>query len=404
MEDKKINFAWQGKDKNGNKTQGVITATSTLIARVSLRQSGIEILQIAPVAKPLLTARPKKIHEADIIIATRSLATMLGSGIPLAQSLAIIGKGHKNPSVEKLLLQIKADIESGNTLTDSLAKYPTHFDQIFCSLVAAGEQAGALEVLLNKIAHYREKSAAVKEKVKKVMIYPAIVSLTAIGVGVLLLVFVVPIFEELFADFGADLPWFTRQVIAMCEWLQEYGWQLLGAVSVVVLAGKIANKRSAKFHRFVDSTLLKMPIVGQIIRKNAIARFTRTLAILLAAGVPLLDGLRSTAGTCGNILYHDATTQIRKQIADGDRLQQAMARFDLFPHLVVQMVAVGEESGALDTMLNKIADIFEQEIDDIVDKLGQLIEPVIILTIGVFVGGLIVAMYLPIFQLGTVIG
>mgnify|MGYP003859396963 FL=1 len=400
----KIDFTWDGKDKSGNKTSGEISAKSETIARADLRRMGIRVTKIKKKAKPLFGAKVQKILPGDIAVFARQLATMLDAGVPLVQAFDIIGKGHKNPSMAEMLLSVKADIEGGDTLAEALQKKPLYFDDLFCSLVEAGEQAGVLETLLDKIATYKEKSESIKKKVKKALTYPIAVIAVAFIVTAILLIFVVPVFEDLFKSFGADLPAFTKFVINLSEWAQEWWWAVIGSIFGVVQLFSYVHKRSAEFRHFIDKTLLKLPIIGLIINQSALARFARTLATMSAAGVPLVDALESVAGACGNIVYYDAVLKIRDDVATGQRLQFSMQQVGLFPHLVVQMVAIGEESGKIDHMLDKVADFYEEEVDNLVDNLSSLMEPFIMVILGTLVGGLIVAMYLPIFKLGAAVG
>lgn len=399
-----IDFVWQGKDKSGNKTGGEISAISETIARTEIRKMGIRILRIKKKPKPLFAKRTQPILPSDIAIFARQLSTMLQSGVPLVQAFDIIGKGHKNPSMAEMLLSVKSDIEGGDTLAEALRRKYLYFDDLFCSLVEAGEQAGVLETLLDKVATYKEKSESMKKKVKKALTYPIAVLVVAFVVTAILLIFVVPVFEDLFKSFGADLPSFTKFVISLSEWAQAWWWAVIAAVFAVIQIFSFFKKRSEKFRHFIDKTLLKLPIIGMIIELSAIARFSRTLATMSAAGVPLVEALESVAGACGNIIYYDAVLKIRDDIATGQRLQFAMQQVKIFPHMVVQMVAIGEESGKLDSMLDKTADFFEEEVDNLVDNLSSLMEPFIMVILGTLVGGLIVAMYLPIFKLGAAVG
>lgn len=399
-----IDFVWEGKDSSGNKTGGEISALSELIARSDVRKMGVRILKIKKKPKPLFGAKTQAITPADVAIFARQLATMLESGVPLVQSFDIIGKGNKNPSMAELLLSIKTDIEGGDTLSEALGRRSIYFDDLFCSLVEAGEQAGVLEGLLDKIATYKEKSESIKKKVKKALTYPVSVLVVAFIVTAILLIFVVPVFEDLFKSFGADLPSFTKFVIALSEWAQSWWWAVLISIFVAFKVFDFFKKRSAKFRHFLDKTILKLPVIGDIVYQSAVARFARTLAIMSAAGVPLVEALESVAGACGNIIFYDAVLKIRDDVSTGQRLQFSMQQVGIFPHMVVQMVAIGEESGKIDTMLDKTADFYEEEVDNMVDNLSSLMEPFIMIILGTLVGGLIVAMYLPIFKLGAVVG
>jgi len=399
-----IDFIWEGKDKAGNKTSGAISAKNELLARTDLRKLGIRVIRIKKKPKPLLTPRVQAITPADIAVFARQLATMLEAGVPLVQAFDIVGKGHKNPSMSEMLLSIKADVEGGDTLAEALRRKNLYFDDLFCSLVDAGEQAGVLETLLDKIASYKEKSESIKKKVKKALTYPIAVIVVAFIVTAVLLIFVVPVFEDLFKSFGADLPSFTKFVIALSEWAQSWWWAVILGIFAAFQTFIFIHKRSAEFRHFIDKTLLKLPIIGLILDQSALARFARTLATMSAAGVPLVDALEKVAGACGNIVYYQAVMKIRDDVATGQRLQLSMQQTNLFPHLVVQMVAIGEESGKIDGMLDRVADFYEEEVDNLVDNLSSLMEPFIMVILGTLVGGLIVAMYLPIFKLGAAVG
>lgn len=399
-----IDFIWEGVDKDRKKINGVIAAKTELIAKTELRRLGYRVTKIRKKSKPLFSPRVRPITPADIAVFARQLATMLAAGIPLVQAFDIVGKGHENPSMQTMLLSVKTDVEGGDTLAEALKKKPLYFDELFCNLVNAGEQAGVLETLLDKIATYKEKTESMKKKIKKALTYPIAVIVVAFIVTAILLLFVVPVFEDMFKSFGADLPAFTRMVVTMSEWLKEWWWVVLGAVSIAIYAFIFFKKRSQPFNHFLDKTLLKMPIIGMIMTKSAIARFARTLSTMSAAGVPLVDALQSVAGACGNIIYAEAVLKMREEVATGQRLQFAMLQTNLFPHMVQQMVAIGEESGSMDAMLAKVADFFEEEVDNLVDNLSSLMEPIIMVVLGTLIGGLVVAMYLPIFKMGAAVG
>ena len=398
-----IDFIWQGIDKNRKKSGGVIPAKNELIAKTELRRQGYLVTKIKKKPIPFFSARMKAITPNDIAIFSRQLATMLAAGIPLVQSFDIIGKGHENPSMQILLLAIKANIENGDSLAEALKKNPLYFDELFCNLVYAGEHAGILDTLLDKIATYKEKTESMKKKIKKALTYPIAVIVVAFIVTTILLLFVVPVFEDMFKNFGADLPAFTRMVVTMSQWFKEWWWIVLGVIITSIYTFGYFKKRSTTFNHFLDSMLLKMPVVGIILRKSAIARFSRTLSTMSAAGVPLVDALQSVAGACGNIKYAEAVLKMREEVATGQRLQLAMMQTNLFPHMVQQMIAIGEESGSMDAMLAKIADFYEEEVDNLVDNLSSLMEPIIMVILGVLIGGLIVAMYLPIFKMGAAV-
>jgi type IV pilus assembly protein PilC len=403
-QNEQLDFIWEGVDKNRKKFNGVIPAKTEMIAKTELRRQGYRVTKIRKKPKPLFSPRAKAITPGDIAIFSRQLATMLGAGVPLVQAFDIIGKGHENPSMQVMLLSIKADIEGGDTMAEALKKKPLYFDELFCNLVEAGEHAGVLETLLDKIATYKEKTESMKKKIKKALTYPVAVIVVAFIVTAILLLFVVPVFEDMFKSFGADLPAFTRMVVNMSEWLKEWWWIVLGILILAIYVFGYFKKRSQPFNHFLDKTLLKVPVVGLILNKSAIARFSRTLSTMSAAGVPLVDALQSVAGACGNIMYAEAVLKMREEVATGQRLQVAMLQTKLFPHMVQQMVAIGEESGSMDAMLAKVADFYEEEVDNLVDNLSSLMEPIIMVILGILIGGLIVAMYLPIFKMGAAVG
>ena len=396
-------WAWEGTDAKGKRMKGNLTAASEAMVKSELRRMGVNPLKVKKKAKPLFGGAGKKIIPKDIAIFMRQLATMMAAGVPMVQAFDIVGRGHENPKMQELILTIKGDIEGGSTLAESLKKHPVQFDDLTCNLVEAGEHAGILEDLLDKIATYKEKTEAIKGKIKKALTYPIAVIVVAVIVTAILLIFVVPVFEELFASFGADLPAFTQMVIDASQFLQTWWWMVLGILMGTGFVWTNAKRRSKKFRDFLDVVVLKIPIFGPILIKAAIARFTRTLSTMFAAGVPLVEAMVSVAGACGNVVFYNATMIMRDDVATGQQLQLTMRNSGLFPNMVVQMVAIGEESGSLDAMLGKVADFYEQEVDDAVDNLSSLMEPMIMAFLGVVVGGLVVAMYLPIFKLGTVI-
>jgi type IV pilus assembly protein PilC len=394
-------FVWEGTDRAGKKVKGKTVATSEAQVRQELRRQGVVPTRVKK--QSMLFRKQGRVTPADIAIFSRQMATMMTAGIPLVQSFDIIGAGHENPAMQRLILAIKGDVEGGTSLADALAKHPLHFDDLFVSLVAAGEQAGALETLLDKIATYKEKTEAIKKKIKKALFYPAAVVVVAIVVTTILLIYVIPEFESLFQGFGADLPAFTRFVIDISNFVQQTGWLLLVA-SVGGVVGFIqAKKRSRSVQHFTDRVMLRIPIIGPILNKSAIARYARTLSTTFAAGVPLVEALDSVAGATGNIVYENAVLKMRDEVATGQRLQRAMENTDLFPNMVNQMIAVGEESGSLDAMSSKVADFYEEEVDNAVDSMSSLLEPLIMAILGVLVGGLVIAMYLPIFKMGAVV-
>jgi type IV pilus assembly protein PilC len=396
-------FVWEGTDKKGARIKGESRASNPSMIKADLRRQGISPLKVRKKSAFFANASKKRIQPKDIAVFTRQLATMMSAGVPLVQSFEIIGRGHENPSMQELILAVKGDIESGSTLADAFRKHPLYFDELVCNLVAAGEQAGILETLLDKIATYKEKTEALKSKIKKALFYPTAVIVVAFIVTAILLIFVVPQFEELFNGFGADLPAFTQMVINLSEWMQSNWWIVILGVAGTIYGFMEGKKRSRKFAHTLDRIMLKIPIIGEILTKAIIARYARTLSTMFAAGVPLVEAMESVAGAAGNAVYSEAILRMRDNVATGQQLQLSMAQTGLFPNMVVQMVAIGEESGSLDAMLAKVADFYEQEVDDAVDGLSSLLEPLIMAILGVLVGGLIVAMYLPIFKMGSVV-
>ena len=396
-----IPFAWSGMDKKGNRVKGKSLAPDEAALRADLRRQGIAASRIKKQATAFKSGG--KPNPQDIAVFARQLATMLAAGIPLVQSFEIVGNGHEKPSMQKLILDIKADVEGGTSLHEALAKQPLYFDDLFVNLVEAGEQAGALEGLLDKIATYKEKTEALKKKVKKALFYPTAVLVVAVIVTVILLVFVIPQFESLFKGFGADLPAFTQMVINMSKFVQSQGIFIAIVLGGAGYAFFYFKKRSRKMREFLDRAALKFPIIGPILNKAAIARYARTLATMFAAGVPLVEALESVAGATGNIVFENAVMRMKDEVATGQRLQRAMENTGLFPNMVIQMIAVGEESGSLDEMSGKVATFYEAEVDNAVDSMSSLLEPLIMAILGVLVGGLVIAMYLPIFKLGAVV-
>ncbi|MDH5368862.1 MAG: type II secretion system F family protein [Gammaproteobacteria bacterium] len=402
---KQETFIWEGKDGKGQKTQGETTGSSVALVKADLRRKGINPTKVRKKSKPLLGGGGKtKITPTDISIFARQLATMMDSGVPLVQSFEIIGKGHENQGMSNLLNAVKGDIEGGTTLSEALAKHPLQFDELFCNLVQAGEHAGILDSILDKIATYKEKTEAIKGKIKKAMTYPIAIMVVAFIITVILLIFVIPQFEQLFSGFGADLPAMTKFVVAMSEWMQNYWWALFAGIAITVKSGLEAKKRSKAFNVFLDRYLLKAPVIGSILNKAAIARYARTLSTMFAAGVPLVEAMDSVSGAVGNIVYKEAVIKMRDEVSTGTQINVAMKQANLFPHMVIQMTAIGEEAGSVDTMLAKVADFYEAEVDDAVDNLTALLEPIIMAFLGVVIGGLVIAMYLPIFQMGKVVG
>lgn len=396
-------YLWEGVDRAGKRVKGEMSGQSEAVIRSTLRRQGVNPLKVKKKPKPLFGGGGGKITTKDITVFCRQLATMMSSGVPLVQSFEIVGRGHANKAMQQLILSIKGDIEAGGSLAEALRKHPLQFNELFVNLITAGEHAGILESILHKLATYMEKSEALKSKIKGAMFYPVAVLVVAFVITCILLLFVIPQFEELFSGFGADLPALTRMVIDMSKWMQSNWWILLIVIVGTVFGLIELKKRSLKFAHGIDRMLLKLPVVGDILNKSATARFARTLATMFAAGTPLVEAMNSVAGACGNILYYDATMKMRDEIATGTQLQVAMRDANLFPNMVVQMVAIGEESGALDSMLGKVADWYEQEVDDAVDSLTSLLEPLIMAVLGVVIGGLVVAMYLPIFKMGQVV-
>jgi type IV pilus assembly protein PilC len=395
-----IPFTWEGMDKKGNRVTGKSLAASETSLRADLRRQGVVPTKIR---KQSGARRGGKVKPEDIAVFFRQLATMLAAGIPLVQSFEIVGAGHENPGMQKLILDVKASIEGGSTLHESFAKHPLYFDDLSVNLVQAGEQAGALENLLDKIATYKEKTEAIKKKIKKALFYPAAVLAVAVIVTVILLVFVIPQFEALFKGFGADLPAFTQMVVGLSKFVQTKGIFLAMVIGGAIYAFIYFHKRSRPMREWVDRAMLKLPIVGPILVKAAIARYARTLATTFAAGVPLVEALTSVSGATGNIVYEKAVLRMRDEVSTGQRLQRSMENTGLFPNMVNQMIAVGEESGSLDAMAGKVADFYELEVDAAVDSMSSLLEPLIMAILGVLVGGLVIAMYLPIFKLAAVV-
>jgi type IV pilus assembly protein PilC len=396
-------FQWQGTNRQGRRLKGEQSGISASAVKADLRRQGITPLKVKKKAKDLFAARKPPIKPADIAVFSRMVATMMSSGVPLMQSMQIIGEGHENASMQDMILSIKADVESGTSLTDSLAKFPHHFDDLYVSLVNAGEQSGTLETLLNEIATYKEKTEALKAKVKKAMVYPASILVVAFVVTAILMIFVIPQFETLFTSFGADLPALTKFVITVSEVFQEKWWLIFGTIIAVVIGIKEAKKRSRKVQHFLDRLLLKIPVIGVVIEKGAIARFARTFSTMFKAGVPMVEAMVSVAGANGNIVFSEATLIMKDDVATGTQLNVAMKSSELFPNMPVQMVAIGEESGALDSMLAKVADFYEAEVDDAVDNMTALMEPMIMVILGGLIGTLVIAMYLPIFKMGAVV-
>jgi type IV pilus assembly protein PilC len=398
---KQIPFVWEGTDKKGKRIKGKMLAASVAQVKADLRKQGVLARNVRKELQ--LFKSGKRITSEDIALFSRQLSTMLQAGIPMVQCFDIIGNGHDKPSMQKLVMSIKGDVEGGTSLHEALNKHPLYFDDLYVNLVEAGEHAGALETLLDKIATYKEKTEALKKKIKKAMFYPMAVLAVAVIVTIILLIFVIPQFESIFKDFGADLPAFTQMVIGLSKFVQEQGWWM-GIIAVgAVMSFFYFYKRSRPMRHVLDRSILKAPVVGPILVKAAIARFTRTLSTMFAAGVPLVEALTSVSGATGNIVFEEATLKIRDEVATGQRLQRCMENTGLFPNMVIQMIAVGEESGSLDQMSAKVADFYEADVDAAVDGMSSLLEPLIMAILGVLVGGMVIAMYLPIFKLGAVV-
>ena len=396
-------YVWEGKDRKGNKTKGEIMGSSIALAKAQLRKQGVIPDKVKKKPKPLFGGS-KKITPFDIAMLTRQLATMMKAGVPLVQSFDIVADGLENKGLQELVVTIRNDISSGSGFAASLRKHPKHFDDLYCNLVDSGEKAGALEAMLDRIATYLEKTELLKKKVKKAMTYPIAVIVVAIVVTAILLVKVVPQFESLFQGFGAELPVFTQMVVRLSEWLQTWWFVVLLGIVGTIFLFKESKRRSQKFSDIVDKYVLKLPVVGEILDKSAVAKFGRVLSTTFAAGVPLVDALDSVAGATGNAVYRDAIQRIKNDVSSGTQLQASMRQQDIFPVMAVQLTAIGEESGNLDEMLQKVAEHYEAVVDDMVDNLTALMEPMIMAVLGVLVGGLIIAMYLPIFQMGQVVG
>ncbi len=398
-------FEWVGVNARGKKLEGEMNGPSLAMVKAQLRQQGITPSKVKKKAKPLFgMSSDPKITAKDIAMLTRQIATMLKAGVPLVQTIDMLASGTEKKSIQKLLNNIGNEVKSGIPLSDSLRKHPLYFDDLYCDLVESGEQSGALDTIYDRIAIYKEKAEALKSKIKKAMFYPIAVLVVAFGVTALLLIFVVPQFEMVFSGFGAELPAFTQFIVMLSDLMRAYWWLVFGAIAGAFYAFRHAHRASPKLRDATDRTILKIPVVGMILNKAAVARYARTLSTTFAAGVPLVDALDSAAGASGNAVYRDAILEIKGEVSSGNQMNFAMKNSNIFPEMVVQMVAIGEESGALDDMLSKVATIYEQEVDDAVDGLSTLIEPIIMVVLGVLVGGLIVGMYLPIFQLGNVVG
>jgi len=398
---KEVSYAWEGTDKKGKRIKGEMKASGEAFVNATLRRQGINVIKVK---KQGGFKRGGKVTEKDITLFTRQLATMMKAGVPLLQSFDIVGKGHSNPAVAKLLNDIKSDVETGSSLSQAFRKYPLYFDALFCNLIGAGEQAGILDALLDRLATYKEKILAIKGKIKSALFYPVSIIIVAFVITAVIMIFVIPAFKQLFSSFGASLPYPTLVVMKISDIFVSYWWAIFGSIGGAIWFFFYTWKRSEKMQSTMDRLLLKIPIFGHLVRIATIARFARTLSTMFAAGVPLVEALDSVAGASGNRVYYDATKKIQSEISTGTSLTVAMQNSEVFPNMVLQMVAIGEESGALDSMLSKVADFFEEEVDDAVEALSSLMEPVIMVVLGVLIGGLVVAMYLPIFKMGQAVG
>lgn len=395
---KEISYTWEGKDKAGKLIKGEMRAAGVEVVNSTLRRQGIRVTKIAK------TKSSGSINDKDITLFTRQLATMMKSGVPLLQAFDIVGKGHSNPAVGKLLMDIKLDVETGSSLANAFRKYPLYFDSLFCNLVAAGEAAGILDNLLDRLATYKEKIQAIKGKIKSALFYPISIIVVAFVITAVIMIFVIPAFKELFQGFGADLPGPTLMVMAISDFFVEFWWAIFGGIGAGFYGFFYAWKRSIAMQRVMDKLILKLPIFGDVIRKATVARWSRTLSTMFAAGVPLVEALDSVAGAAGNYVYYEATKRIQTEVSTGSSLVAAMTETQVFSSMVLQMVAIGEEAGSLDAMLSKIADFFEAEVDNAVEALSSLMEPMIMVVLGTLIGGMVVAMYLPIFKMGQVVG
>ncbi len=398
-------FIWEGTDKSGKKVKGEMPGKSDALVKAMLRRQGVNPLKVKKKPKPLFGGGGSKgkIIPKDICVFSRQLATMMSSGVPLVQAFEIVGNGHENAAMQELILTLKADVAAGNALTEALRKHPQYFNQLYCNLVEAGEQSGILEAILHKLAGYLEKTEALKSKIKAALFYPIAVIVVAFIIVTILMIFVIPQFSELFSSFGADLPALTQFLVDSSDFFVANWFMIFAVIGGVVYGLLELKKRSKKFGEYMDRYSLKIPVIGEILEKSAIARYARTLETMFAAGTPLVEAMNSVAGACGNIVFYDAVMHMKDEISTGTQLQASMRETGLFPNMVVQMVAIGEESGAIDTMLGKVADWYEQEVDDAVEALTSLLEPMIMAFLGVVIGGIVIGMYLPIFKMGAVV-
>ncbi len=400
---KEMFFLWQGKDKTGKLVKGELSGQSDALVKAQLRRQGINPLKVKKKPKNLFGGGGARITPKDITIFSRQLATMMSAGVPLVQAFEIVGRGHENAGMQQLILGVKADVEAGNSLTEALKKRPLQFNELYTNLVEAGEHAGILEAILHKLATYMEKTEALKGKIKAALFYPAAVVVVACIVVSILKIFVIPQFSSLFSNFGAELPALTQFLIDASDFFVAYWWAIFGIAGGTVFGLLELKKRSRAFQQGLERMMLKLPVLGVVLEKAAIARFARTLETMFAAGTPLVEAMTSVAGACGNIVFYDACMKIRDEISTGSQLQASMRDTGLFPNMVVQMVAIGEESGSIDTMLGKVADWYEQEVDDAVEALTSLLEPAIMAFLGVVIGGIVIGMYLPIFKMGQAV-
>ena len=398
LEAKTTLFTWEALDKNNKVIKGEVKAAGEAVVLANLRKQGYNKIKV----KKAKAVKASSISQKDMTVFTRQLATMLKSGVPLLQGLELVGNGHNNPAMKMLVTNIKIDIESGNTLTDAIKKHPKHFDKLYCNLIEAGEQAGILEGILDRIAVYQEKTMALKSKIKGALFYPISIVVVAFIIVAVIMIWVVPAFKEMFASFGGDLPTPTKIVMEMSDFFVVYWWAIFGSIFGLFTAAKNIFKKSVTLQNKFDAYMLKAPVFGNLVEKGALARWSRTLATMFAAGVPLVEALESVAGASGNYVFEKSTQEIKVKISTGNTLTQSMTEAGIFPNMMVQMTSIGEEAGALDDMLNKVADFYEAEVDDAVAALASLMEPMIMVFLGVIIGGLVVAMYLPIFKMGSV--
>jgi len=396
---KEFNFTWEGKDKSGKTVKGEMKAGGEAVVNATLRRQGILVAKV----KKQRAGSGGSVTEKDVTLFSRQLATMMKAGVPLLQAFDIVGKGHSNPAVGRLLMELKTEVETGSTLAAAFRKYPLYFDALFCNLVAAGEQAGILESLLDRLATYKEKTLAIKSKIKSALFYPIAIIAVAFIITAVIMIFVIPAFKQVFTSFGADLPTPTLIVMAISDYFVKFWYLIIGSIGGSVYGFLYAWKRSIPVQIMMDKIMLRLPVFGHLVRISTIARWTRTLSTMFAAGVPLVEALESVGGACGNYVYTMATKTIQNEVSTGSSLTVAMQNTQIFPNMVIQMVSIGEESGALDGMLGKVADFFEEEVDDAVEALSSLMEPVIMVVLGSLIGGMVVAMYLPIFKLGQAV-